>query len=700
MSILELKNVSKAFKTYNGDFYALKDISLSFPSTGLVSIVGKSGSGKSTLLNILLGIEKVTSGDIFFNKKNIKKLSDKEFSKYHLKDVSMVFQHYNLFNELTSKQNIMLPLLFQGFSKKEAEKKTDGLLKEFSIEYLTNQKVKLMSGGEKQRVAILRALITSPKVILCDEPTGALDKENSILIMEMLKRLSKSILIILVSHSRPLVEQYSDRIVTLKDGKIESDIKINECFNRNVRDKTVKYSSKWTSIFTKLNFRLNKKKNIFSIVSCTIGFASIFLSFGFYEGSQTSQDNALKNNLAVLHASASEKTFYDIDNSPLSYEKSVRPSLESIDTYLDGFDDLIFETNLSYVFPSYPYGSYLGEMVESFQLVPIYDISLSSYGKDLLVSGTPPEENIFEVIVNEEFVKLINQTKDGIIDELFKISYSTSFSYSTGDIDNPIIKDDYSFDIDLRISAVVKEFSFLNSPKIYYSYPAVKEDLEEVYLDNISEYLEEPISVIDYIETAEDDDPVSSYSSEIFLTSIDSSTKLFETIEKLNEEESLFRVESTAYDIKQSYKTFIESFSTALFVFTIIAFIGVNFILGMISLSTFIENKKNSAILTCLGARNSSIQSIYLSENLGIVFIAVLLSIGLSIGIQLVLNILISRYFALDNLITIPFLSFYSYPFGLPILLTIVAMVFSTIFTLTPMMLYRHISLSDELRDE
>ena len=95
MALIELKNVSKSFKTYNGDFYALKNISLSFSSTGLVSIVGKSGSGKSTLLNILLGIEKVTNGDIFFNQKSIKKLSDKEFSKYHLKDVSMVFQHYN-----------------------------------------------------------------------------------------------------------------------------------------------------------------------------------------------------------------------------------------------------------------------------------------------------------------------------------------------------------------------------------------------------------------------------------------------------------------------------------------------------------------------------------------------------------------------------------------------------------------------------
>ena len=698
--MLELKNISKSFKTYDGDFYALKDISLSFPSTGLVSIIGKSGSGKSTLLNILLGIEKVSSGEIYFNHKSIKKLSDREFSKYHLKNVSMIFQHYNLFSELSAKENIVLPLLMQNVSLKEANKRADDLLEEFSIEYLANQKVKLLSGGEKQRVAILRALITSPNIILCDEPTGALDKENSILIMEILKKLSNKLLIVLVSHNKELVKAYSDRIITLKDGKVDNDVLINKPFERNVHSSHVKYSSKWTKIFTKLNFKLNKKKNIFSTISCMVGFASIFLSFGFYEGSQKSQENALRNNLAVLHASMSEKTFYDIENSPLSYEKSVRPSLESIDTYLSDFNNLIYETNLSYVFPSYPYGSFLGDFLENFQLVPLYDITLSNYGADLLVSGSPPDESIFEVIVNEEFVKLLNVNNEEAIDELFSISYSTSLSYSTGDIDNPIIYDYYSFDRELRISAVVKEFSFLNSPKVYYSYPAIKEDLSETYLDNISSYLEEPISILDYIESVESDDVISSYSSEIFLTSIEESDKLFGTIEKLNQEDASFRVESTAYDIKQSYKTFIESFSTALFVFTIIAFIGVNFILGMISLSSFIENKKNSAILTCLGARNSSIQSIYLNENLGIVFISILLSIGLALVLQLLLNNLISKHFALNNLITIPFLSFYSYPFGLPLFITLIAMIFSMIFTLTPMLIYRHFSLTDELRDE
>ena len=700
MSNFYLENISKSFKTYNGDFFALKNINLSFPSTGLVSIVGKSGSGKSTLLNILLGIEKPTLGNLIFNGKNINKMSDKDFSKYHLNDVSMIFQHYNIFLEMSAKDNIMLPLIMKGISKRKAEQEAENLLKDFSLEYLSNQKAKLLSGGEKQRVAILRAIITSPKVILCDEPTGALDSENSKLIMEILKKLSKSTLVILVSHNQRLVDEYSDRIIILKDGMIQDDQIINECFERNTSISKSSYSSKWTSLFTKLNFKLNKKKNIFSVLSCTIGFAAIFLSFGFYSGSQTSQDNALKNNLSVLHATASVKSFFNIENSPLSYEKSVRPTDMEMEKNLFHFDDVIFETNLSYLFPAYPYGSYQGNNIENFQLVPLYDISLESYGKDLVVAGSPANQSLFDVIVNEEFVSLLGVRNDDLIDELFEISYLTTISYPTGDYDNPFIKDDFSFNYKLRIVAVVKEFSFLNSPKIYYSYPALKEELNTLYMDNLSTYLEEPISFLEYVEMCNDDDAVSSYSNEVFLTSIDQSNDFFSCIKELSDKESNFQIESTAYDIQQSYKTFIESFSTALFVFVIIAFIGVNFILGMISLSSFIENKKNSAILTCLGARNSSIQTIYLSENYLLVSIAILLSIFLGLGLQVILNNIISKSFALDNLITIPFMSFMGTPFGLVLLLFAIAIIFTTIFTLTPMLIYRHVSLSDELRDE
>ena len=700
MSIFCLNGISKIFKTHSGDFYALKNINLELSSTGLTSIIGKSGSGKSTLLNILLGIEKPTSGSLLFNNKNISKMSDRRFSQYHLNDISMVFQHYNIFLELTALENIILPLLMKGMSRNNAVKRGKELLDEFKMKNLMNQKCKTLSGGEKQRVAILRAIGTAPKVLLCDEPTGALDSKNSEAIMEILKKLSKSILVVLVSHNKELVKKYSDRIITLKDGMIESDKTIFQTSEKVGLLRSSKYSSKWNSLFTKLNLRLNFKKNIFSFISTCFGFTSIFLSIGFYAGSQISQDNALKNNLAITHASASEKTYFNIENSPLSYEKSVRPSLTSIDKYMSDFDEIIYEPNLTFLFPTFPYGSYKGEMIDNFRLIPIYDISLESYGKDLLVEGETPKGNLLDVLVNEEFVKELSLSNKEIIDDLFNITYSTSISFVTENYDNPFIKDEYSFDYDLHIVGVVKEFSFLNTPKIYYSYPALKKELSTIYLENISSYLGRPVTCLDYIVDANDDDPISSYSFEVFISKIEDSNRFFSRIKELNESEATFQIESDAYDIQQSYKTFIESFSTALFIFTIIAFIGVNFILGMIGLSSFIENKKNSAILTCLGAKNSSIQSIYLSENYLIVIVSLILSIPLAMLSEFVLNMLIEKSFSLSNLISIPFIRFMGVPFLLPIGLALVALLFSSLFTLTPMLIYRHISLSDELRDE
>ena len=613
----------------------------------------------------------------------------------------MIFQHYNLFEELTSIENITLPLLFKGVNKTKAYEHAKILLKKFHLEYLTNQKVKELSGGEKQRIAILRALIIEPKVILCDEPTGALDSKNSIEVMEILKEISSKVLVLMVSHNKKLVNKYSDRIIALKDGEVVDDKVINTNNKRLTNKKNrYTYSSKWSSLFTKLNLKLNKKKNVFSIIACTIGFAFIFLSFGFYSGSQTSQENALKNNLATLHATASSKTFFEIQNSPLSYVKAVRPTLHEVEKNTSSLPTLIAEPSLSYLFSPYPYGSYRRKSIEGFSLVPLYDTSLDSFGKELIIAGIPPSQKLEDVIVNEEFLNLLSATPSEIIDDNFSISYSTVISFLTGDVDNPIIKDSYSYSFNLRISAVVREFSFLNTPKIYYSYPLVRQELEKTYMENISDYLGTYISFYDYILDCKNDDAVSSYSYDLFLDSIEDSNDFFKLVKQLSDEESSFQIDSTAYDVQQSYKTFIESFSYALFVFVGISFIGVNFILGMISLSTFIENKKNSAILTCLGSRFRTIQSIYLSENLIIVIISIILSIFLSLGLSQILNFIIFKNYSLENLISIPFLRFFNIPFALPLLIAFIAIMFSCLFTLIPMFLYRHVSLSDELRDE
>ena len=261
MSVFILENVNKSFTVGKQTNIVLKNVSITFPETGLFSIVGKSGCGKSTLLNILMGIEKPTNGKILFNGRDISKMNDKKFSAYHLSGVSLIFQHYNLFNHLTALENVILPQEIAGKKRKHLILKAKVLFKQFHIENLIKRKVSNLSGGEKQRIAILRSLMTDPDAILCDEPTGALDFKNSREIMEILREISREKLVIMVSHNKNLVEEFSDCILTLKDGEIVEKIVKNKpqnVFNKN-KEKT-KYSSKWKSKFVRHNLRKNIKK--------------------------------------------------------------------------------------------------------------------------------------------------------------------------------------------------------------------------------------------------------------------------------------------------------------------------------------------------------------------------------------------------------------------------------------------------------
>ena len=684
MPVFSIKNLSVVFQSDSKEKFELSVPYLSISNKGLVSFIGKSGCGKSTLLNVLYGIEKPTSGSVFFRDKSISQMKDKSFSSFHSYNVSMVFQHYNLFPGMSSLDNVMLPLLIRGVKKKDAHDRAVFLFKKFSMEKLMEQNADTLSGGEKQRVAILRSLITSPKAILCDEPTGALDIENSHLVMKMFKEISKDIVVIMVSHNLKLVEEYSDRIIEMADGKIISDTTKNQTNKFYIIPKANKPTKdKWSHIFVKKKLKENFKRNIIASISSTFGFVAILLAIGFSNGSSSSRDKAALNNYGVGYAKASLKTFYDIENSPLKYEKSVRPDISLIDEKIS-IPSLKCDLNLDYAFSPYPSLMFEGENILNFEMQPIYD----------------EEQDFQDVVINEEMLKLLDIKKEDAIGKELFISSETSFSVTTDDYSNPFIKDEFSYTLSFYIKDVVEEFAFLNSPKIYYSYLGVKDYLKGSVLTNISRHYSKVVSVYDFIDMADEDDIVSSYSTNLFITDKKDINSFFKYIEELKDSDDPFQITSTPYEIKVNYINFMNSFSNALFVFVIIAFIGVNFIAGMLSLSSFIESKKEAAILTCLGARNSSIMSIYLKENNILILLSYFIAVLLSIPIQLIINKIVKSFFGLENIISIPFLKYLNIPFLLPVGLLLVAVLISSIFVLVPLLFYRHISLSNELKDE
>lgn len=221
--MLELKNIVKTYVTGDLKQDALKEVSISFRENEFVSILGQSGSGKTTMLNIIGGLDRYTSGDLIINGVSTKKYRDADWDYYRNNSIGFVFQSYNLIPHQSVLANVELALTLAGVSKKERRKRAIDVLKKVGLGDHIHKKPNQMSGGQMQRVAIARALINNPDILLADEPTGALDSETSIQIMELLKEIAKDKLVIMVTHNPELAEEYSTRIVKLKDGKIVGD---------------------------------------------------------------------------------------------------------------------------------------------------------------------------------------------------------------------------------------------------------------------------------------------------------------------------------------------------------------------------------------------------------------------------------------------------------------------------------------------
>lgn len=235
--MIEVVGLKKLYKTKGGNTVkALNGVDLKFPDKGMVFLLGKSGSGKSTLLNVCGGLDSPTEGEIIVKGRSSKDFTQTDFDSYRNTYIGFVFQEYNILNEFSVENNIALALELQG--KAKDKESIDKLLKEVDLEGYGNRKPNTLSGGQKQRIAIARALIKNPEIIMADEPTGALDSNTGKQVLDTLKKLSQNKLVIVVSHDREFAEQYADRIIELKDGKILSDVskveQKQETLNENV----------------------------------------------------------------------------------------------------------------------------------------------------------------------------------------------------------------------------------------------------------------------------------------------------------------------------------------------------------------------------------------------------------------------------------------------------------------------------------
>ena len=316
--MLEIRNIVKNYETGSETVHALKGVSIAFRESELVSILGQSGCGKTTLLNIIGGLDQYTSGDLIINGQSTKQYKSADWDIYRNHSVGFIFQSYNLIPHQSVLSNVELALTLSGVSKAERRRRAKEALEKVGLANQLNKRPNQMSGGQMQRVAIARALVNDPDILLADEPTGALDSETSIQIMELVKEIAKDRLVIMVTHNPELAEKYSTRIVKLLDGRIVGDSDpfdpAKEPAHSEVRKTEVTKGQKTSMSFltalslSKNNLMTKKGRTFLTSFAGSIGIIGIALILSLSNGVQEYINSVERSTLASFPVSIQHET--------------------------------------------------------------------------------------------------------------------------------------------------------------------------------------------------------------------------------------------------------------------------------------------------------------------------------------------------------------------------------------------------------
>lgn len=350
--MLELKNITKSYKVGDVVTKALDDVSLSFREKEFVAILGTSGSGKTTSLNIIGGLDRYDSGDLIINGKSTKKFKDREWDAYRNNSIGFIFQSYNLISHLSILANIEMGMTLSGVSASEKRRRAVEALEKVGLKDHIGKKPNQLSGGQMQRVAIARALANNPDILLCDEPTGALDTATSVQIMDLIKEVAGDKLVIMVTHNPELAEKYADRIVKFSDGKVISDSNPYDA-----HDKESDFSLKKTSMsfFTALklsanNIRTKLGRTFLTSFASSIGIIGIALILSLSVGFQMQIDKFESDTLQQMPVYISQQsmnmdaeTMMQMGSEQEKYESY--PDDKKIFLY-DSMQDTMMHTNI------------------------------------------------------------------------------------------------------------------------------------------------------------------------------------------------------------------------------------------------------------------------------------------------------------------------------------------------------------------
>lgn len=563
-------------------------ISLTFPNQGLYSIIGESGCGKSTLLNLIGCLDEEYEGEMFFDGHNYRIEANNIRKK-----IGIIYQNYNLLEDLSVKDNITISLKIKGLVDDKTIEKTCEKLN-LSTDLL-NKKAKVLSGGEKQRVALARILVTKPKIILADEPTGSLDSSNGNKVLEHLKEVSKDTLVILVTHNKDLAYKYSD------------DVILFESLNGyDKRDKKRKYDYKENKdnsnfLILKSHFKSNAFRHMLSCIALVVSFVFSSFSLSFFLNATPLLENVSSNYVDKDVFSISKTFSHKIDNSFFSLTTVERPT----------FDEL---KSLSKILPPIDFYYSLNPFVP--EIIDINDYTILNVS--FVPCFVPMESN--EVIINSLLFKEMKEEK--IFFDIEKSYFIEDQGYS------------FSHRFSYEIKSVVEEVGLLNTKKIYYNYFNMYNLLDS--------HITRDKSPIELIKEAKSDEELSSYKMLMHLKSKQNVSLLYEII---NRGITNYEITSNAYSIDSTLYQIADALKLVLTMFEIIIAISCFAIVFFLVVSLLNDYTKEKAILLSLGKNRKSFFTLYLQE----ILIVLLFSFVIGVITLIFLKQLIQKFIITYN---------------------------------------------------
>lgn len=667
--MLKLININHIYKDGKHSLHILKNISINFKSQELVFILGPSGSGKSTLLHILSGLIKPTSGNVYFGNKYLNHLSYDELARYRNHHFGFIFQNYHLIEYMTVLDNLKL------CQNKPNLTKITSLLNDLNIDSKINTKVSLLSGGEKERVAIARALLNNPEVIFCDEPTGALDQVTANNVMEILKKISKNKLVIVVSHDTSLAQKYADRIIHIQDGQIITPPVINDSPEIKLNKSKI---NKLTILKLALkNLFQNKRRTFLTSFAISIGITSIsiiyFLSSGFNQEITTLEENLVTSCPITIH-----ETTYNLpppkispSNNAISikYQKDYYHTNKITSEYLTylknnpNYHSQLFHYDIHIPIITDTYHQLLSSSTKVF---PSNNYLKNNYQ---LIAGKYPE-NKYEIVLQIDSSHLITEelatsfqlpsiiSYSNILNRSIKILTNDEYFLNTNNSfhPNPNLESAYqNSNLSLTIVGIVKEKEILDDSSylLYHQditgYLLSKNQTSQIVnhqlknnhlLLNNKLTKSELLSYLGY-ETLP-------YQIDIYFSNLKSKEIYLKYLDNYSQNKVIY--EDHMKDTISIVKDFINIISLILIIFSVIAIFVSSIMTGILTNTRIMERIKEIGILRSLGATSKNIKLLFNLENFFLAFFSSVISLIISISLLTPLNSIINKYLNISNM--------------------------------------------------